>query len=234
VTCAELERERREKAERVWITEPGVLRGFDAMHIVLPRRRDCLLVTADGCVPYRTGWALETSYDARAVCNLLEDDFCRNGAPLVMRMDRASQHRTPAVRGLLEAHQVLVLHGPPHRAQYYGQLERQNREHRAWLATLPLSASDDLEELLKIMIAVFNAKYRRGTLAWKTAEEVWKKRRVIDVDRRALREEVMEKAQRIQRELADCDGSVGLAERLAIEQTLQQRGLLRRQKGGWC
>lgn len=26
---------------------------------------------------------------------------------------------------------VLVLHGPPHHPRFYGQLERQNREHRA-------------------------------------------------------------------------------------------------------
>jgi hypothetical protein len=232
VTRVKLERERREKAERVWITEPGVLRGFDAMHILFPRWKDYLLVAADGCVPYRTGWALEARYDGSSVAELLERDLDRNGIPLVFRMDRARQHHTPAVRELLEAHQVLMLHGPPHRAQYYGQLERQNREHRAWLATL--SPTDDLGEHVEAMMSVLNGTYRRSTLGWKTAAELWKQRRVIDIDRASFREEVNEKAKRIRRQLTDYDVSVGLAERLAIEQTLEQRGLLRRQKAGWC
>jgi hypothetical protein len=233
-TCLELERERRREAERVWITEPGVLRGFDAMHLVHPERRDYFLVAADGCVPFRTGWALVPRYDSRAVADLLERDLGQNGIPLVMRLDRASQHRTPAVCELLSAHQVLVLHGPPHRAQYYGQLERQNREHRAWLASLELSAVDDLEELVEAMISVLNSTWRRSTLGWRTASEVWQERRISDVDRGALREEVMDRAGRIRRQLAPSAGPAGLAERLAIEQILERRGLLRREKGGWC
>jgi hypothetical protein len=233
-TRTELERERRQRAERVWITEPGVLRGFDAMHILLPRWRDYLLVAADGCIPYRTGWALEACYNGSSVAEMLERDLHQNGIPLVMRMDRARQHHTPAVRELLEAYQVLVLHGPPHQAQYYGQLERQNREHRAWLKTLQLEEPDELDEDVEVMMSVLNGTYRRSTLGWKTAAELWQQRRVIDVDRAALREEVNEKAERIRRQLTDGDGSEGLAERLAIEQTLEQRGLLRRKKGGWC
>ena len=48
---------------------------------------------------------------------------------LVVRMDRAKAHRAPRVTALLDAHKVLVLHGPPRYPRFYGQLERQNREH---------------------------------------------------------------------------------------------------------
>jgi len=51
-----------------------------------------------------------------------------------MRMDRASSHDTFAVHEVLREHEVLLLHGPPRYPQYYGQHERQNREHQAWLA----------------------------------------------------------------------------------------------------
>jgi hypothetical protein len=84
------------------------------------------------------------------------------------------------------------------------------------------------------MISVLNNTWRRGTLGWRTAAEVWQERRISDVDRGALREEVMDKAARICRQLAPCGGPAGLAERLAIEQILERRGLLRREKGGWC
>jgi hypothetical protein len=204
------------------------------MHIVHPRWKEYLLVAADGCVPYRTAWGLEACYDTRSVADLLERDLLRNGIPLTIRFDRARQHDTPAVRELLAAHQVLVLHGPPHCAHYYGQLERQNREHRAWLKTLQLSSPDDLEEFLETMMRMLNCVYRRRTLDWKTADEAWRQRLVIDVDRAAFCEEVMDKAQRICRQLALHGGSASQVERLAVEQTLEQRGLLRRQKGGWC
>lgn len=37
------------------------------------------------------------------------------------------------VAEVLRSHGVLLLHGPPRHLGYYGQLERQSREHRAWL-----------------------------------------------------------------------------------------------------
>jgi hypothetical protein len=46
------------------------------------------------------------------------------------------------------------------------------------------------------MISVLNNTWRRGTLGWGTAAEVWQERRISDVDRGALREEVMDKAAR--------------------------------------
>src|SRR5262249_20196448 len=63
------------------------------------------------------------------------------GAPLVCRLDRARQHHTAAVLAALRRHGVLILHGPPHCPRYYGPLERQNREHRQWLAMQPAPTS---------------------------------------------------------------------------------------------
>ena len=79
----------------------------------------------------RTSIELRPSYDSAAVADVLDRDMAEHGAPLVCRMDRASVHRTAGVLEVLRSRQVLLLHGPPHHAQYYGQLERQNREHRA-------------------------------------------------------------------------------------------------------
>lgn len=75
-TLTAMERERVAAAERITITMPGVLRGFDAMHV----HRRYLLVAGDGCVPYRTSLTVSAAYDARAVVRALERDlasFCR-------------------------------------------------------------------------------------------------------------------------------------------------------------
>ena len=80
-------------------------------------------------------------YDGEAVADILRRDFDTFGAPLVLRMDRATAHDVPAVRELLAQQGVLALHGPSYYARYYGQLERQNREHRQWLAALNWTAS---------------------------------------------------------------------------------------------
>lgn len=132
-TCTLVEQERKVESARVRVVYPGLIRAFDAMHL-----RDCegktyLLSAGDAAVPYRTTLFLADAYDSDTVCAALQADFEAYGPPLVLRMDRASAHRTPAVAALLDRWGVLVLHGPPHHPRFYGQLERQNREHRAWL-----------------------------------------------------------------------------------------------------
>jgi hypothetical protein len=49
-----------------------------------------------------------------------------------------------------------------------------------------------------------------------------------------FREEVEDRALRIARTLKRRGQPADLAERLAIERTLEHRGYLRRQLGGWC
>jgi hypothetical protein len=226
--CREMERDRRAEVEHVIVSAPGVLRGFDAMELCGDGPRTHALIAADGCVPYRTSWTISGRYDGTAVEGLLQRDFEVNGAPLVLRMDRATQHRVPAVDALLAANKVLPLHGPPHYAPYYGQLERQNREHRAWLAGRTTRAD------LDTMMAALNAMWRRSTLRWRTAAEAWAARPMLDVDRDALAEEVNERAERLRRKLDTTPGPRDLAWRLAVKQVLTDRGLLRVEKGGWC
>lgn len=226
-TCRLMERERRRRVERVTIMAPGILRGFDAMAIAGRGQRHAL-IAADGCVPFRTSWAMTPAYDGKAVVNILRRDFDSFGPPLVLRMDRATSHDVPAVQDLLLRHHVLALHGPSHYPRYYGQLERQNREHRQWLDASPGPLD------LDAMMAALNGRWRRSTLGWHTALELWQARPRIDVDRQALAEDVNDRAARLRRRLHLEPRPQDLAWRLAVKQALIKRGLLRIEKGGWC
>lgn len=228
-TCTAMERERRGAAERVQITMPGVVRGFDSMDVGQAAGAH-LLVAADASVPFRTSWALVPRYDGGAVAALFARDFERHGAPLVMRMDRARQHSAPAVREVLDKHSVLVLHGPAHRPQYYGQLERQNREHRAWLNRVSLGGREELEAEVEAMMSALTGTWRRSTLGWRTATEAWSARSYEQLDRSAFRRQVTMRASRIR---AGEGVSDDLAWRLAIEQILVKWELLRITKEGW-
>jgi hypothetical protein len=233
-TLSDMERERKGMLTRVTVTVPGVMRGLDGMYLHGADGAAHALFSADAAVPYRTGVKVGTRYDAKLVARALASDMEQNGAPLVYRLDRASAHDAPAVRELLAAHRVLVLHGPPHCPRFYGQHERQNREHRAWDEELALVPIEDIELRLKDMLVAVNEIWKRRTLGWRTAYEAWSARVRLEVDRSALREEVNERAARIGRQL-QCRGKpADLAERLAIQQALESRGYLRQQIGGWC
>src|SRR6267378_2679359 len=127
----ELERERIAGCSRVLVHEPGVLRNLDQLYIGRRPAQQVALIASDAAVPYRTSARLVPCYSASEVARVLVEDFERHGPPLAMRMDRASQHDAGPVRELLRKHEVLMLHGPARYPQYYGQHERQNREHQA-------------------------------------------------------------------------------------------------------
>jgi hypothetical protein len=226
-TCTAMERERRGAAERVHVTIPGVVRAFDSMHM---RGAGHLLVAADGSVPFRTSWALVPRYDGGAVASLFARDFERHGAPLVLRMDRARQHSVSNVQAVLDRYRVLTLHGPAYRAQYYGQLERQNREHRAWLRRVFVHGREGLEAEVETMMAALTGSWRRRTLDWRTAAEAWSARPQERLDREDFRREVTDRACRI---ATSGGASNDLAWRLAIEQVLLKWGLLTITKEGW-
>ena len=88
--------------------------------------KECLAAGKRGCC----------RYVAESVAAALELDIVNHGAPVAYRLDRARCHDTPVVRQVLDRQSILALHGPAHHPGYYGQLERQNREHRAWLDAL--------------------------------------------------------------------------------------------------
>lgn len=233
-TLRAMERERKASLHRLSITQPGIVRGFDAMQFSSVDAPLYALIGADGAIPYRTSLNVVTRYDAHGVVRALAEDLERNGAPLVLRCDRARAHSAPAVRALLQAHGVLVLQGPPRYPRFYGQIERQNREHRGWMAALTLRRSAETESSLHEMIRCVNDLWRRRSLHWQTAAEAWNARPPMNVDRDAFREEVHERALQIENELKRRDRPAHLAERLGIERTLERMGYLRQELGGWC
>lgn len=221
-TCTAMERDRRASAAHVEVSEPGVVRGFDSMEI---GRAAHLLVASDGAVPFRTSWSLEPRYDGDSVARMLGEDFARHGAPLVVRFDRARQHDAPVVRHVLTVHGVLALHGPPRHSQYYGQHERLNRDQREWLRG---DASEVNRTTVDDMMRSLNNRWPRRKLGWTTAAQEWSTRPTINVDRVQLRKEVELRCSRL---IACGNVKAGMAWRLAVEQALTARGLLRVKSG---
>jgi hypothetical protein len=223
-TCAALERERRTSASHVEVSAPGVVRGFDSMDL---GRTGHLLVSGDSAIPYRTSWTVAARYDGASVARALAEDFARNGAPLVLRLDRARQHDVAAVREVLTRNGVLPLHGPPRHPQYYGQLERLNRDHRGWLRRDSGAVNPGT---LDRMMESLNNLWPRRRLGWTTAAHEWSTRPAIDIDRVTLRKEVETACAR----LAGLGVASDVGWRLAVEQALTKRGLLRVVPGGGC
>jgi transposase InsO family protein len=233
-TLSAMERERKAALKRLTITQPGIVRGLDAMYFAATDGPLYALIAADGAIPFRSTLTTATRCDAQLVARTLAADFERHGAPLVLRLDRAKAHATPAVRALLAAHGVLPLHGPPHYPRFYGQLERQNREHRGFMAASTPHRCADAEACLHEMLRCVNGLWRRRALHWQTATEAWNARPPLTVDRIAFREEVHERARHIAHELKRRRQPDDLAERLGIERTLERMGYLRQEIGGWC
>lgn len=225
----EMERERKARCAAVKVTQPGIVRGFDAMHMNCVEGRYYWLIAADAAVPYRTSIATVDDYDHANVISALTADFEEHGAPLVARLDRAACQRTSNVIALLDRYEVLLLNGPPHHPQYYGQLERQNREHRAWLRGVETPTRAELPGTAARMRTALNAVWRRPTLDWCTAEQAWQSRSTIRVDRRELRRQVERHSRQLvaRTRLEPLD-----AWRRATESALVERGLLTINFGG--
>lgn len=232
--CRRIERDRRDACRSVRVSTHGVIRGFDAMHLAAAPGRPVVLAACDAAVPFRTTLRLAAHYDSRSVADALASDFEKFGAPLVCRLDRAACQRTDEVLAVLREHGVLVLHGPPHYPRYYGQLERQNREHRAWLYGIDLAAEGDLVALLGAMRSALNRSWARRTLGWCTAEERWMARPALDVNRDELRASVEARHQRLLAHGVASSRDPDLAWRLAVEQTLTLEGLLEINHGVTC
>jgi len=234
-TLTLLERERKAGLAQVTVHTAGIVRGIDAMYLVTGNRPRYALIAADAAAPYRTGVVVAERYDGALVSHLLKADIDNHGAPLVVRADRARAHDTPEVRSILEQHQILMLHGPARYPCFYGQFERQNREHRAWLAAVADPAGASMQRLLERMIWCLNTLWPRRKLAWRTAAEVWRDRAPISRDTRTrFLEEVAERTRKLTCRLNVRGEASDLIERLAIEQTLTQMGYLQLQSAGRC
>jgi transposase-like protein len=218
-----VEQERRAGSARVEVLVPGVVRGFDAMHLATTEGRHYALVAADASVPYRTSIPVVAAYDGPHVAAALDADFALHGAPLVCRLDRASCHKVEDVVSVCAGHSVLLLHGPPRHPGYYGQLERQNRDHRAWLDRLGPLPPDVLALACDEMRDALNRLWPRRTLGWRTPEAAWKERPPVNDNRTELYQEVTARAARLRAKGVNDD----LAMRLAIEKALTNRGYLR-------
>jgi hypothetical protein len=221
------EHERRSEAVRVSVV-PGVIRGFDAMDV----KGVPVLVSAEAGMPYRTSICVVESYDSASVAATVARDFALNGAPLVWRVDRWKAHETEEVLKVLAEHQVLLLHGPPRHPCFYGQLERQNREQRAWFDAM--APGTCLRTACESMREAFNELVPRRTLGWLTAGQAWRARAPVMVDRGELKLDVEERVRKLREQEALRVAYPGLIERLAIQGALIDRGLLRLTKGGWC
>lgn len=233
IKCDELramERERKQHCQSVTVSIPGVVRGFDAMHVPCRDGKLYWLVAADAAVPYRTSIATAPIYDADHVIAALTADFEEHGPPLVLRLDRIACQRTPAVDSLLRRYEVLALHGPPRHPYFYGQLERQNREHRAWERHAQPVTRAEVASAAASMRTALNALWARPTLGWCTAQYVWEHRPTVDIDRAELRQQVDWQAAG----LVNAGFELLHARRLAIETALVERGLLTIKQGGWC
>lgn len=225
----ELEYERKARCASISIVSPRIVRGFDAMHVACNDARAYWLVAADAAVPYRTSILTTLCYDAESVIAALRNDFETHGPPFVLRLDRAACQRTPEVLRLLEHYEVLPLHGPARHPRYYGQLERQNREHRAWYNRLPLLTAAELAQRGEDMRRILNELWPRPTLAGWTSQQAWDAYTAVDIDRRELRRDVEHRAARLRALGYDALH----AQRLAIESALQERQLLHINHGGW-
>jgi len=230
-TRTAMERERVARTMRVYLAQPGIVRGMDGMYILTTHDPLWLLLFGDASVAYRTSAHVASTYDSPTVARVIDDDFTRNGAPLVLRIDRASQQRTSQVNDVLAHHGVLALHGPPRHPGFYGQQERQNRDHRAWLDVLGTPAPHALASRVERMLHALNERWPQRRLAWRTPAQAWSSRPIITKSvRAAFHDEVLQSKSNYLRHDVDED----MAQRLAIEKALTRHGWLRQQAGGWC
>ena len=218
----ELELERKARCATVTIAAPGIIRGFDAMHVASTDGKAYWLVAADAAVPYRTSIVTVTDYDAEHVIAALQADFETYGPPLILRLDRIACQRTEEVLAMLARYEVLPLHGPPRHPYYYGQLERQNREHREWYAMLGAVTPAELSAAGEAMRTSLNALWSRPTLDGWTAEQAWRARKPIQIDRQELRRDV----ERCAFGLVTSGVERLRAQRIATERALIERELL--------
>ncbi len=236
-TLAAVERERKARATRVRVEAAGLGAGFDALVLRAAEGNVLVLLCTDAALPYVRSLVVVRTYDADSVAAALAADFALHGPPFWVRLDRHASHRAPAAVEVLAGAGVLALHGPPRHPRYYGQHERQNRDLRALAQDLEGLPADVIERELRRRVAACNETWPRRSLGWQTPAELWSRRPRLETDeevRRALIEEVQERAARLRHDASAAGRGVDQSERFALEVALERRGWLRRRERGWC
>lgn len=230
-TLSKMERERKDEATRVIVTMPGVVRGFDAMHLRTHDGSAYALRAQDAAVPFTTSLLVVREYDGQNVARALERDFAEHGVPYVLRMDRAACHRGDPVKPLLDAARVLVLHGPPRFPRFYGQLERPHVDYRVFAPAGECRTIREHASELERVRVLLNCEWCRRSLDYNTAETSWNSRVVPALDRLVLREEVEAIGRKITAKRTKF--SEDTWRRFAIQATLIRHKLLRLVPGGY-
>jgi predicted DNA-binding protein (UPF0251 family) len=229
----DLERKRKRAARRVRVAAPNIMRGMDAMYIPTAAGPVYALLCGDVATSYRTTSTVVPEYTEEHVAAVLADDVRRFGAPLVYRFDRHASHLTAKVRDLLEENSILLLNGPPHYPQYYGQRERQIREERDFISA-DISDIDEAASEIREARRCLNELKPRHNLGWWTSAEAQMRLPRVDVDREEFRSAVEDRRARLRKRLGERELHLQYDWRFAIEQELIARGLLTINNEGWC
>lgn len=235
-TKRELERVRRQSAHRVHVHARGVIRAFDALALKVDGALQYGLAACDRATAFLTSLRYAASYDTEAVADVLETDFHRFGAPLVLLMDNASCHKTALIEDLLEDWGVLALYSPPRYPQFNGGCERKVRDCRSILDDIEFPNARSVREALATTRENLNELRPGRSLGWCTPKQAWQATSAPFVDREALRASVTRQSISLltSAKLANTRLSVATARRIAIKQTLQSEGLITIVTGGWC
>jgi transposase InsO family protein len=243
---AEAKRERRESMVRVECTVPGSVWGMDdTKGRGLPiATKMCLNQLRDACSRKAlSAKVTEMLLPEGSVAEILEQQFCMNGPPLILKLDNGSNLNGGAVLDVCNAYGVIILNSPPHYPQYNGQIEWAQRElkwHMAWLLQdlfqpdIPIiqTAADFTVERLN--------RWPRPCLLKDTSDRVFESRHEAmsgyTLDRRKeVREEITVTAMHI---MANNDWKERQTEqaawRIAVETWLRRNGLITVSAKGKC
>ena len=221
------ERERKRAALRLTVHLPGVLRGFDALHLV--QRKSLALVAQDRCTRLFTSLTESKSYATANVIDALKRDWKRAGPPWAVVLDNASSHRTEPVAELACEYGVQLVFSPPRYPGFNGGLERGNRDYRELERRRPGLEPTEY-------CAFLNERVPRPTLDGCTPVEFARANRRTPPPRAAFQERVLEYRERLRS--ANSGEAEALSEdqlvRIAVTRSLVDLEVLTINQGGWC
>jgi len=190
-------------------------------------RKQELLVVQDECSRLKLNWRL-VSGPARGedVLAYLEEAFARNGPPLVLKHDGDGIFTTPAVRALLDRHQVVDLTSPPRYPGYNGKQERSMRDIKSYeRAMRTRGVRGTLAARIDVAMHDLNVERPRPVLGGRTAAESHRASNIPLPDRAAF-QAAIDVQERTLLSKATTRGQKRSARRRAIEMALMRDGLM--------